>query len=457
MFRNFVNRFSFGSSAAAVGSAAFGLTTVASAKSASKDDAPNPLIIMGEIGDETTHLRLMTAPAPHYEQFRTGKVAKNELVMHTGRNLHSYLKQGEMVMEVECENAKFENFNDMVSEFVTQAETARNGRNIIAAAFSTSGPVDDYTQSVVYDRSTAFSIARQAWGGVDGEAIANVLRLPSEKVAIVNDIAAAGLGTLSLHEDETFVLQDGVVRPHGPIALLYAGDGLGEAFLTWAGTKYVANASEGGHAEFSPKTALEVELLGHMKKKLAKRYAKSKKRSNRVSVERVTTTKGICDVYDFMAGRFPAEVDSVLHEKIMAAERGSARSEVIASNAMHGRHNALCRWAMDVFGSTLGGEAGDMALKFMPRGGVYIMGDIPAKNVQVMSSRRVKTMSNGEKMRLGFMAAFLDKGRMARVLEELPVKIVLANDMGKRGTHLTALRLAYDAEPADDSWHDVHG
>mgnify|MGYP006087840569 FL=1 len=180
---------------------------------------------------------------------------------------------------------------------------------------------------------------------------------------------------------------------------------------------------------------------------------------------------------------------------------------------------------MDVFGSTLGGEAGDMALKFMPRGGVYIMGKIPADNVQVMASRRVKTLASGEKMRLGFMAgecvvfyfsfyrmteyssnlmlllkgiifrslsdfippdlvlfslysmteylynimilfndyflivhttAFLDKGRMARVLEELPVKIVLANDLGQRGTHLTALRLAYDAEPVDDSWMDHH-
>jgi glucokinase len=175
-----------------------------------------------------------------------------------------------------------------------------------------------------------------------------------------------------------------------------------------------------------------------------------------VSVERVTTTKGICDVYDFMAERFPAEVDNVLHKQIMAAERGQQRSELIASNAMHGRHNALCRWAMDVFGSTLGGEAGDMALKFMPRGGVYIMGKIPAANVQVMASRRVKTLGSGEKMRLGFMAAFLDKGRMARVLEELPVKIVLANDLGKRGIHLTALRLAYDAEPVDDSWVDMH-
>ena len=60
---------------------------------------------------------------------------------------------------------------------------------------------------------------------------------------------------------------------------------------------------------------------------------------------------------------------------------------------------------MDVFGSTLGGEAGDMALKFMPRGGVYIMGKIPAANVQVMASRRVKTLGSGEKMRLGFMVS----------------------------------------------------
>ena len=65
------------------------------------------------------------------------------------------------------------------------------------------------------------------------------------------------------------------------------------------------------------------------------------KRSNRVSVERVTSCKGICDVYDFMATRFPGEVDTKLHKEIMATKRGTARSELIANNAMHGRHNAL--------------------------------------------------------------------------------------------------------------------
>ena len=230
-----------------------------------------PPLQQGEIGDESTTLRLLTAPAPHYEQFRSGKVQKDELVMHSGRNLYAYVNEAEVVFEVECDNAKFESFDDMVRAFKEQAESVRAGREIKSAAFSTSGPVDDYTQSVVYDRSTAFSASRQAWGGVSGAAIAAAMKMHPSKVAIVNDIAAAGLGTLTLHEDETFVLQDGQVRPHGPIALLYADEGLGEAFLTWAGTKYVANASEGGHAEFSPKTALEVELLGHMKKRLAKR------------------------------------------------------------------------------------------------------------------------------------------------------------------------------------------
>ena len=164
------------------------------------------MLFQGEIGDDTTTLRVITAPPPHYEQFREGTVKKGELTMHSGRNLHDYVKEGEVVMEVQCDNAAFESFEAMVASFIAKAQTAIAGRTLKSAAFSTSGPVDEYANACVYDRSTAFSVARQAWGGVDGASLAEALKVDASKVAIVNDVSAAALGTLTLHEDETVSL-----------------------------------------------------------------------------------------------------------------------------------------------------------------------------------------------------------------------------------------------------------
>ena len=260
-----------------------------------------------------------------------------------------------------------------------------------------------------------------------------------------------GFGLLTLKEDELFTLQDADAEPCAPIACIGAGTGLGQTFLTWTGTRYEAFASEGGHADYAPKTELEIELLTHLKELYRKTWVvgtqeESTIRTSRVSVERVVSGKGIATSYDFLATRFPEDVDEELHAKINAA--GDMKGQVIANNGTRGARNKNCRRAMDIFTSSYGSEAGDMALKFLPMGGLYIAGGIAPANLDYLAARRIRKHPNGDREMLGFMTAFLDKGRLTNILERIPVHVVLAKDLGQRGAHLLAYTLATEDDDA---------
>ena len=215
-------------------------------------------------------------------------------------------------------------------------------------------------------------------------------------VTLLNDLEAMAYGIHTLPETAFALLNRGQAQRAGTIAVIAAGTGLGEAALVWGGRHYRAVASEGGHADFAPRNALEVELLRYLSK-----------RFDHVSYERILSGPGKVNLYRFLKdtgrGREPAWLAARLAVK--------DPSPVISEMALNGR-SRLCTSALDLFVSIYGAEAGNLALKFLARGGVYVGGGIAPT---ILPKLRDGT----------FLRAFTDKGRLAPLLSRLPVRVIL--------------------------------
>lgn len=247
---------------------------------------------------------------------------------------------------------------------------------------------------------------------------------------LVNDFVAAGYGTLTLQKDEVKVLQEGEEDLSKPIGVIGAGTGLGQVFMTPHSVDglYEAFPSEGGHVEFAPRDQREFDLLEFTKKVLG----------GRVSVERIVSGRGIVNVYEFLYARdlaaaqangeeLPAAIQAVNKEVLAEVAEGG---KIVGA---HEHDDVLCAEAMEIMISAYGAETGNLGLKFMPLGGLYIAGGIVLKVLH-----HFKDGGKGT-----FMDAFRDKGRLSPELLRIPLKIVLAPDLGIRGAHVVANREYY--------------
>lgn len=183
--------------------------------------------------------------------------------------------------------------------------------------------------------------------------------------------------------------------------------------------------SEGGHADFAPRSELEFQLL---------RYLLDKHQISRVSVERVVSGQGIVSIYQFLRDREFAHESEAVAEAITAWERQIGLktktidpAAVIARAAAEGQ-DRLCQKAMDIFVEAYGAEAGNLALKLLPYGGLYVAGGIAAKNLPLMIAGP-------------FMQAFSHKGRVSGLLDHVPIHIVLNPQVGLIGAALKAAEL----------------
>ncbi len=188
-------------------------------------------------------------------------------------------------------------------------------------------------------------------------------------------------------------------RPHaiGHRGLIAAGTGLGEALLIWDGKKHRPIPSEGGHCDFAARTNREIALLEYLRSTL----------NGRVSWERVVSGLGIKNIYAFLRDVEKIDEPAWLHDR-MAAEDPNA---VIGQCAEDGS-SSLCFETMKIFAAAYGAEAGNIALKVLATGGIYLGGGIAPKIL--------KTLQNGT-----FMQAFLDKGRLSPLLQSIPVRVIL--------------------------------
>ena len=252
-----------------------------------------------------------------------------------------------------------------------------------AACFGVAGPV-------VRGRSEATNLP---WV-IDSKALERTLGLKG--VAVINDLVATAYGIPTLNPEDLYVLNEGRSDPEGNMALIAAGTGLGEALLFWDGQAYRGVASEGGHADLAPRNALEIELLQYLLS-----------RFQRVSYERVLSGPGIFNIYSFLKQAGYAEEPHWLAERFQDQDP----SPVITEAAKRGECD-LCVRTLHLFVSLYGAEAGNLALKAMATGGVYIGGGIAPKIVDQLKDGT-------------FMEAFTDKGRLSPVLERMPVRVIL--------------------------------
>ncbi len=229
---------------------------------------------------------------------------------------------------------------------------------------------------------------------VDGGRLARDLGL--DRVVLVNDLVATALGVDLVAPDRIATLQAGEPDPGGNRAVIAAGTGLGQALLVRCGTGWHPVASEGGHAGFAPADETEVDLLRY----LAARHGA-------VSAERVVSGPGLAAVYRFVVdtGR-AAEAP-----RVAAAMAGADPAAVVGREGLAGTDPA-CREALDLWVRAYGSEAGNLALRTLATGGLYVAGGIAPKVLPRLREG-------------GFLAAFRAKGRMAPFLERVPVRVVL--------------------------------
>jgi glucokinase len=249
-----------------------------------------------------------------------------------------------------------------------------------------SGPVD----------AACFAVAGAVLGGraqvtnvgwiIEEAALAQAFSIA--RVSLINDFQAIGLGVPLLGADDVLSLQAGRRDRTAPIAILGAGTGLGEALVINVDGVHHIIPGEGGHADFAPQDEEQTRLFLH----LLAEYG-------HVSSERVISGMGLVNIFTFLGGG-----------KLQAAE--------IAHRADAG--DPLAARAFAIFVDAYGSEAGDLALRTLARGGVYLAGGIAAKNI--------RRFTDG-----AFLTAFTRKGRFRDVMTTIPVDLIVNEQVGLIG------------------------
>lgn len=287
-------------------------------------------------------------------------------------------------------------------EAVVRTFLGKRPPRVTAAAFGVAGPV-------VRGRCVATNLP---WI-IDARVLSRKLGI--RRVTLLNDLVALALGALGVPRSKLHVLGEaGTPKKTGAnIAVIAAGTGLGEAMLIWDedARRFVPIATEGGHADFAPADELEWELLAFLRA-----------RYGHVSWERIVSGMGLGNLYDFF--RIAKGADETA-TTLQALEAAPDRNAAIAQLGQTGASIAAAR-ALDLFARIYGAEAGNLALKTLSVGGVYVCGNIAAQLLPVLEKG-------------AFRAAFEDKGRFEPMMERIPVAVVLDSNIGLAGAKRVAL------------------
>jgi glucokinase len=228
-------------------------------------------------------------------------------------------------------------------------------------------------------------------------------------VSLLNDLEATGWGLPTLQADDLCTLQKGNTRASGNAAIIAAGTGLGQAGLYFDGEQHQAFACEGGHTDFSAQSELDMALLRYLQRE-----------HDHVSWERIVSGSGLVSLHACLCELRQREIPDWLQESMQAGDPAKA----ISSAAQQGR-DAICTEALQWFTHLYGVEAGNLALKLMATGGVYVAGGIAPKILEQLQDGT-------------FMQAFCAKGRMRALMERMPVRVVLNDEVALRGAALNA-------------------
>jgi glucokinase len=276
--------------------------------------------------------------------------------------------------------------DDIVADFV-----AAQKMRAAAAGIGIAGPVRD-----------GVSHATNLPWIVDARRLAQRTGIPS--VVLLNDLEANGYGIATLAPSDFAVLQEGAPGATGNAVIISPGTGLGEGVLYWDGKQHWPLPSEGGHASFAPEDELQDGLLKCLREQFG-----------HVSWERIVSGPGLFNIYRFLRDTGDEKEPSWLTRALA----GEDPSREISQAALEGK-SPLCEKALDLFVALLAQECGNMALKVLATGGVYMGGGIPPKILP-----KLKTIL--------FLKAFANKGRFRSVLESVPVRVILNEYTALRG------------------------
>jgi len=284
-------------------------------------------------------------------------------------------------------SADYAGLEPIVEEFLSSERVKPS-----VAAFGVAGPV----------RAGTAKVTKLPWR-IEERRLAR--RIGIARVSLLNDFVAAALGLLHLTPRQVCVLAPGRPDPLGPIGILGAGTGLGEAALLQIGGRYEVIPSEGGHADFGPRNPIEDRLVVFLREKFG-----------RASRDRILSGGGLVLLYQFLLSEGFARENRFVRS---AFERGDDGAAVVSRFGLSGK-DRLCRKALEMFVSIYGSEAGNLALQYRATGGVFVAGGIAAKILPAIR-------------RPAFLRAFREKPPMEQLLAAIPVRVVRDPRLGLIG------------------------
>lgn len=275
-------------------------------------------------------------------------------------------------------------FEVLLSNFLAQANRqGHKADSLAAAAFGIAG-------AVVGDRVLSNNLP---WP-VERKAIAEILHLPMPQVLLLNDLVAAAASLAHLKNDDLLKLNEGVREERAPMALIAAGTGLGEAILFWDGQRYQISPSEACLTDFAPRNDREFLLLQSLRHRIP-----------RVVTEEIVSGRGFRAIHQII---FPGIQHAFFDEP------GVDVAAMISQQAFAGSCSA-CAETVQIWTEAYGAEAGNMALRVLPFGGVYVAGGIALKILSKLKEG-------------GFVRAFSDKIKLSSALAKIPIYVILNED-----------------------------
>jgi glucokinase len=297
----------------------------------------------------------------------------------------------QLVSVIVFPSRRYSGLDEIVKEFVS-----KSGKRPSKACFGVAGPVTN-------GRVEASNLP---WV-IESKRLAEELQI--DRALLINDLEATGWGVGAL-PPERLVALNHVSPVPGNQAVIAAGTGLGEAGLFWDGARYHVFASEGGHCDFAPLDPLQVELFDYLRG-----------RYGHVSYERILSGPGLVNVFDFLRDTGKGKPPDWLVAEMVESDAAKAVSEA----AMSGKCS-MCEQALDIFVAVFGAEAGNLALKMKSVGGVFLAGGIAPKILPKLATST-------------FLQAFLDKGRLRRLMEIIPIKVITDDKLALLGAARCAL------------------
>ncbi|MCH9614589.1 MAG: Glucokinase [Chlamydiia bacterium] len=289
----------------------------------------------------------------------------------TKTHLALYDESGKCVREKKFPSQDYQDLKTIVDEF--------GAKDVERACFGIAGPI----------KNGVCRATNLPW-------VVDVNGFPFAKKALINDLVANAYGIRELNDDEIYTLNEGDPNSKGNQALISAGTGLGEAGMFYDGKTHIPFSSEGGHCDFAPRNENEIELLRYLIGKFG-----------HASYERILSGPGLYNVYTYLV------------EAKKMPDTGAKTPMDVSVRGMEGK-DETCHKALEVFVKLYGAEAGNTALKMMALGGVFIGGGIAPKILEFIETHH-------------FMNEFSDKGRFKKLMDSIPVKVVLNDNTALLG------------------------